>query len=47
VDITRFSSWAHPDRPARVTFGPDRQIESVQSFLQYGTTLSVRVTATA
>jgi hypothetical protein len=47
VDITRFSSWAHPARPARVTFAPDRQIESVQSFLQYGTTLSVRVTATA
>ena len=45
--ITRFSSWARPDRPARVTFAPDRQLSSVQSVLLYGTTLSVRVTGTA
>jgi hypothetical protein len=44
VDITRFSSWARPDAPARVTFAPDRQLESVQSALILGTTLSVRVT---
>lgn len=47
VDITRFSSWARPDQPARVTFGADRRIESVQSALILGTTLSVRVTAGA
>jgi hypothetical protein len=47
VDITRFSSWARPDQPARVTFAPDRQLSSVQSVLLYGTTLNVRVTGTA
>lgn len=46
VDITRFSSWARPDQPAQVTFARDRQLESVQSLLLYGTTLKVRVTGT-
>ena len=47
VDITRFSSWARPDAPARVTFAPDRQLESLKSALILGTTLSVRVTGNA
>lgn len=47
IDITRFTSWARADQPARVTFGPDRQLESVHSVLRYGTTLKVRVTGTA
>lgn len=47
IDITRFSSWARADQPARVTFAPDRQLSSVQSVLLYGTTLNVRVTGTA
>ena len=47
VDITRFSSWAQPDQPARVVFAPGRQVESVQSLLQWGTSLSVRVTGAA
>ncbi|HEX6079611.1 MAG TPA: hypothetical protein VF197_08260 [Methylomirabilota bacterium] len=47
IDITRFSSWARPDTPARITFAPDRQLESVQSTLILGTTLSVRVTGNA
>ncbi len=47
VDITRFSSWARPDRPALVTFAQDRKLESVQSSLILGTTLNVRVTAGA
>jgi hypothetical protein len=47
IDITRFSSWARPGQPARVTFAPDRQLSSVQSVLLYGTTLNVRVTGTA
>lgn len=45
IDITRFSSWARAGQPAQLTFGRDRQLESVQSALLYGTTLSVRVTA--
>jgi hypothetical protein len=47
IDITRFSSWARPDRPALITFAQDRQLESVQSSLILGTTLNVRVTASA
>jgi len=47
VDITRFSSWARADQPARVNFAPDRQLVSIQSVLLYGTTLKVRVTGTA
>jgi len=47
IDITRFSSWARVDQPARVTFAPDRQLASVQSLLLYGTTLKVRVTGIA
>jgi hypothetical protein len=47
VDITRFSSWARPGHPARVTFGTDRRLESVQSALILGTTFSVHVTAGA
>jgi hypothetical protein len=47
VDITRFSSWARVDQPARVAFAPDRQLVSVQSLLLYGTTLKVRVTGAA
>ena len=47
VDITRFSSWARSDQPARVTFTPDRLVESVESSLILGTRLSVRVSASA
>src|SRR6266545_3727630 len=47
IDITRFSSWARPDQPARVTFASDRQLTSVQSVLLYGSTLKLRVTGTA
>ncbi len=47
IDITRFSSWARPGTPARITFAPNRQLESVQSSLILGTTLSVRVTGIA
>ena len=47
VDITRFSSWARSDQPARITFALNRQLETVQSSLILGTTLSVRVTGNA
>jgi hypothetical protein len=47
IDITRFSSWARSDQPARVVFAPDRLLESVQSSLILGTTLSVRVSTSA
>ncbi len=45
VDLTGFSSWARPTRPARVTFAPDRRLESVTSSLILGTKFALRLTA--
>jgi hypothetical protein len=42
-DLSGFSSWAWKDRPARVVFGPDRQLRSMTSELILGTSLAVRV----
>jgi hypothetical protein len=47
IDITSFSSWARQDNPARVTFGPDRHLESVDTKLILGTNFKVRVAAVA
>src|SRR5207253_8217518 len=47
IDITGFSSWARRNEPARVTFTPDRRLETVQSKLILGTTLKVRIKAAA
>lgn len=44
IDLTRWSSWARANRPARVTFGPDRRMESVESSLILGSSLKVRLT---
>lgn len=46
IDITGFSSWARHNQPARVTFGPDRHLESVQSKLMLGTTFKARLVST-
>jgi hypothetical protein len=43
IDITGFSSWARRNQPARITFGPDRHLESVQSKLMLGTTFKARL----
>ena len=43
IDITSFSSWARRNQPARVTFGPDRHVEGVETKLILGTTFNVRV----
>jgi len=45
IDITGFSSWARRGQPARVTFGPDRHLESVQTKLMLGTTFKARLAA--
>ena len=45
IDITGFSSWARRGQPARVTFGPDRHLESVHSKLMLGTTFKARLAA--
>jgi hypothetical protein len=44
IDITGFSSWARPNQPARVTFGSDRHLTSVQSKLMLGTSFKARLT---
>jgi hypothetical protein len=43
VDLSGFSSWTRPARPARVVFGPDRYLESVNSSLILGTTFTLRL----
>jgi hypothetical protein len=43
IDITGFSAWARRNQPARVIFGPDRHVESVQSKLMLGTTFKARL----
>lgn len=45
IDITSFSSWARRNQPARVTFGPDRHLEGVETKLILGTTFKVRLAA--
>src|SRR5262245_42542970 len=42
MDISRFSTWALPDQPARIVFGPDGRPQQVTSRLMFGTTLTVR-----
>ena len=46
IDITGFSSWARQNQPAQVIFGPDRQLESVQTKLMLGTTFKAHLTST-
>ena len=45
VDITSFSAWARRNQPARITFGPDRHLESVVSKLMLGTTFTAHLAA--
>jgi hypothetical protein len=42
VDLTHLSSWALPDHPARVVFGPDGRPRQVTSRLMFGTSVTVR-----
>lgn len=45
LDLTRFSSWASPGHPARVTFGPGRHLEIIQARLSLGTTVRIEFQA--
>jgi hypothetical protein len=45
-DLTRFSSWAREDRPARIVFGPDRRPETITTSLILGTSLTIRLGGT-
>jgi hypothetical protein len=42
-DLTRFSSWAREDRPARIVFGVHRRPESITSSLMLGTSVAIRI----
>jgi len=44
IDMTRFSSWARADQPARVVFGPSRRPSLIASSLILGTSLAIRFT---
>jgi hypothetical protein len=43
LDMTRFSSWAREDEPARIVFGADRRPESITASLILGTSLAIRI----
>ena len=45
-DLSRFSSWAREDRPARIVFGADRRPEAITSSLILGTSVTIRIRAT-
>ncbi len=44
IDMTRFSSWARADQPARVVFGPSRRPSLIASSLILGTSIAIRFT---
>jgi hypothetical protein len=47
VDISAHSPWARAGEPARVTFNPDRRLESIQAPLALGSSLDVQVRVVA
>jgi hypothetical protein len=42
-DLTRFSSWAREDEPARIVFGPNRRPETITTSLMLGTSVAIRI----
>ncbi len=43
LDMTRFSSWAREEEPARIVFGADRRPESITASLILGTSLAIKI----
>jgi hypothetical protein len=43
MDLTRFSSWAREDEPAKIVFGADGRPETITAALMLGTSLSIRI----
>jgi hypothetical protein len=43
MDLTRFSSWAREDEPARIVFGADRRPETITATLILGTSLAIKI----
>jgi hypothetical protein len=44
-DLSRFSSWAKPSRPASIIFSSDRRPEFIKTSMILGTTVTIRFTA--
>ena len=47
LDMTSLSSWARPSQPARVSFDQNRHLQSFQTSLILGTTITVRLASGA
>jgi hypothetical protein len=47
LDMTRFSSWAREDEPARIVFGLNRRPETISATLILGTSLAIRIESAA
>jgi hypothetical protein len=43
LDMTRFSSWAKEDEPARIVFGANRRPETITATLVLGTSVTIRL----
>jgi hypothetical protein len=43
LDLTSLSSWARSGQPGRISFDPERRLESVQSPLILGSTVTIRI----
>jgi hypothetical protein len=43
LDMTRFSSWAREDEPARIVFGANRRPETITASLILGTSLAIKI----
>jgi hypothetical protein len=43
LDLTRFSSWAKEDEPARIVFGSNRRPETITASLILGTSLAIQL----
>jgi len=43
LDLTRFSSWARENRPARIVFGDDRRPTLITGSMILGTSLTIRL----
>src|SRR5262245_36436917 len=43
LDMSRFTSWARGDEPARIVFGANRRPETITASLILGTNLTIRI----
>jgi len=47
LDFSGFSAWASPDKPARISFGPNRRLEAIDIFLSLGSSIRIKLEARA